>query len=343
MADPRFFRVQGPFSLEELAVVAGIDCDGSGDAKRRFSDVAPLSEAGPDDFSFLDNTRYTEQFRTSRAGGAVIHPDKAHDAPDGMSVLMTPHPYLAYAKIARAFYPDDPVPAGFDGVAQVDPTAEIGEGCSFGPGVVVGPGAEIGRGTRIGANSVIGAGTVIGENCAIGPLCSVTYCLMGNGVRLYAGVRIGEAGFGFAVSPDGFVTVPQLGRVVIGDNVEIGANTTIDRGAGPDTIIGQGCRIDNLVQIGHNVRLGNGCIVVAQTGISGSTTLEDFVVTGGQAGIVGHVTIGKGAQLAAQSGVMNDVPPGQRYAGSPAVPARQWLRQSAWVRKMSEKKDVSHG
>jgi len=343
MADPRFFRAQGPFSLSELASVAGVSIDDLTRPDRMFSDVAPLSEAGGDDFSFLDNARYVEQFRSSTAGGAVVHPDRAGDAPAGISLLESREPYLCFAKIARAFYPDEPVPAGFGGTHAVDPTAVIGEGCSLAPGVVIGPRAEIGRGTRIGANSVIGAGTVVGENCHIGPLCSVTYCLMGNGVRLYAGVRIGEAGFGFAPSRDGFVTVPQLGRVVIGDSVEIGANSTIDRGAGPDTIIGDGCRIDNLVQIGHNVRLGNGCIVVAQTGISGSTTLEEHVVTGGQVGIVGHVTIGKGVQLGAQSGVMNDIPPGQRFAGSPAVPARQWLRQTAWLKRMSEKKVGSDG
>ncbi len=343
MADPRFFRAQGPFSLSELASVAGVSIDDLTRPDRMFSDVAPLSEAGADDFSFLDNARYVEQFRSSTAGGAVVHPDRAGDAPAGISLLESREPYLCFAKIARAFYPDEPVPAGFGGTHAVDPTAVIGEGCSLAPGVVIGPRAEIGRGT-VSAPTPSLARALSSERTATSARFALSHIVLWAMVfACMRGVRIGEAGFGFAPSRDGFVTVPQLGRVVIGDSVEIGANSTIDRGAGPDTIIGDGCRIDNLVQIGHNVRLGNGCIVVAQTGISGSTTLEEHVVTGGQVGIVGHVTIGKGVQLGAQSGVMNDIPPGQRFAGSPAVPARQWLRQTAWLKRMSEKKVGSDG
>jgi UDP-3-O-[3-hydroxymyristoyl] glucosamine N-acyltransferase len=346
MPDPRFFRAKGPFSLSELAGIAGIaevEIGENDDPARLFRDVAPLGDAGPQDISFLDNSRYVDQYRVSAAGGCIVHPDRASAAPADMSLLQTPTPYLAYARIARAFYPEVSERVGLETVSAIDPTATIGEGCSIGPGVVIGTGAEIGRGTEIGPNAVIGAGVVIGEHCKIGALSSVTYCLIGSRVRLYSGVRIGEAGFGFAVSPTGFVNVPQLGRVIIEDDVEIGANTTIDRGAGPDTIIGSGCRIDNLVQIGHNVRLGKGCILVAQTGISGSTTLEDQVVVGGQVGMVGHVTIGRGAQLGAQSGIMNDVPAGERYAGSPAMPARQWFRQLALIKKMSNKKVGSDG
>ena len=343
MPDPRFFQSKGPFSLENLAAIANAEISEDGDHSRLFRDVASLDEAGPDDISFLDNPRYIEQFGKSKAGAAIVHPDRAKQAPSGMSLLLTPTPYLAYALIARAFHPEEENFSGIDGSAVIHPTAIVGEGCSIGPGVVIETAAEIGSGTRIGANSVIGTGVVIGEKCRIGALCSVAYCLMGNRVQLYAGARIGEAGFGFAVSNKGFITVPQLGRVVIEDDVEIGANTTIDRGTGPDTIIGAGCRIDNLVQIGHNVRLGKGCIIVAQTGISGSTVLEDQVVLGGQVGIAGHLTIGRGAQLGAQSGVMNDLPAGERYAGSPAIPARQWFRQLAWVKKMSKQKAGADG
>jgi UDP-3-O-[3-hydroxymyristoyl] glucosamine N-acyltransferase len=337
MPDPRFFRAKGPFSLLELAGIAELELGATDDPTRIFRDVAPLSDAGAQDISFLDNSRYVDQYRVSAAGGCIVRPERASAAPGGMSLLQTPAPYLAYARIARAFYPEFSEYVGLESVSAIDPGATIGDGCSMGPGVVIGAGAEIGRGTEIGPNTVIGAGVVIGEYCKIGALCSIAYSIIGSRVRLYAGVRIGEAGFGFAVSPTGFVTVPQLGRVIIEDDVEIGANTTIDRGAGPDTVIGSGCRIDNLVQIGHNVRLGKRCILVSQTGISGSTTLEDQVVVGGQVGIVGHVTIGRGAQLGAQSGIMNDVPAGERYVGSPAMPARQWFRQLAMVKKMSSK------
>lgn len=343
MPDPRFFHSKGPFSLANLAAVANAEISEGGDPARMFRDVASLDDAGPDDISFLDNPRYLEQFGRSRAGAVIIHPDRAKQAPSGMSLLLTPAPYLAYALIAKTFHPQEEGISGIDSSAVIHPTAVVGEGCSIGPGAIIEAAAEIGSGTRIGANAVIGAGVVIGEKCTIGALCSVAYCVMGNRVQLYAGARIGEAGFGFAVSNKGFVTVPQLGRVVIEDDVEIGANTTIDRGAGPDTVIGAGCRIDNLVQIGHNVRLGKGCIIVAQTGISGSTVLEDQVVLGGQVGIAGHLTIGRGAQLGAQSGVMNDIPAGERYAGSPAILARQWFRQLAWVRKMSKQKAGADG
>lgn len=343
MPDPRFFRSKGPFSLLELAGIAELELGAADDPTRIFRDVAPLSEAGAQDISFLDNARYVDQYRVSAAGACIVHPDRASAAPDGMSLLQTPAPYLAYARIARAFYPECSEYVGLETASAIDPGAIIGEGCSIGPGAVIGKGAEIGRGTEIGPNAVIGAGVVIGEDCKIGALCSVAYSIIGSRVRLYAGVRIGEAGFGFAVSPTGFINVPQLGRVLIEDDVEIGANTSIDRGAGPDTVIGRGCRIDNLVQIGHNVRLGKGCILVAQTGISGSTTLEDQVVVGGQVGIVGHVTIGRGAQLGAQSGIMNDIPAGERHVGSPAMPARQWFRQLAMIKRISSKKSGSDG
>jgi UDP-3-O-[3-hydroxymyristoyl] glucosamine N-acyltransferase len=343
MPDPRFFRSKGPFSLLELAEIAEVELGSSDDPARLFHDVAPLASAGTLDISFLDNTRYVDQYRASGAGACVVHPDRVDAAPEGMSLLQTPTPYLAYARIARAFYPESVEFPGNETAPAICPTATIGEGCSIGPGVAIGEAAEIGPGTEIGPNSVIGAGVVIGSQCKIGALCSISFCLMGSRVRLYAGARIGEAGFGFAVSPTGFINVPQLGRVIIEDDVEIGANTTIDRGAGPDTVIGSGCRIDNLVQIGHNVRLGKGCILVAQTGISGSATLEDQVVVGGQVGVVGHVTIGRGAQLGAQSGIMNDIPAGERYVGSPAMPARQWFRQLAKVKRMSNKKSGSDG
>ena len=226
MPDPRFFRAKGPFSLSQLAAIAEVELGANDDPARPFHDVSPLSGAGPLDISFLDNTRYVDQYRASAAGACVVHPDRADAAPEGMSLLQTPTPYLAYARIARAFYPETVDFSGAETVPAIDPTATIGERCSIGPGVVIGAAVEIGPGTEIGPNTVIGAGVVIGSQCKIGALCSVSFCLMGSRVRLYAGARIGEAGFGFAVTPTGFANVPQLGRVIIEDDVEIGANTT---------------------------------------------------------------------------------------------------------------------
>jgi UDP-3-O-[3-hydroxymyristoyl] glucosamine N-acyltransferase len=199
------------------------------------------------------------------------------------------------------------------------------------PGAVIGPRAEIGTGTTIGANAVIGPDVRIGRNCSIGPNASVLYALIGDRVILHAGVKIGQDGFGFAVGKDAHEKVPQIGRVIIQDNVEIGANTTIDRGALLDTVIGEGTKIDNLVQVGHNVTIGRHCMIVAQTGISGSTTLGDFVLLGGQVGIAGHLDIGSGAAIAAQSGVVRDVAQNSRMAGTPARPIRAYLRDKIAV------------
>jgi len=205
-------------------------------------------------------------------------------------------------------------------------------------GAVVGPEAEIGGGTVICAGAVIGPRVRIGRNSAIGPGASVIHALVGNNVIIHAGARIGSDGFGYQPSPRGHLKVPQLGRVVIQDDVEIGANTTVDRGALSDTVVGEGSKIDNLVQIAHNVVIGRHCIVVSQTGISGSTQLGDFVMLGGQVGVVGHVTIGTGAQIAASSNVKGDVPPGVRWGGSPAKPVREWFREVATLRRLAARR-----
>jgi UDP-3-O-[3-hydroxymyristoyl] glucosamine N-acyltransferase len=338
MADPRFFQAAGPFTVAEIAARAGAAIAGAAKADLVLRDVAPLDSAGPDQLSFLDNVKYVDALRKSRAGAAFVHPDRADAAPLAMTVLVTPQPYRAYALAAQAFYPDPPPRPGIAPGASVDPTARLGEGCAVEANAVIGARAELGRACRIGANAVIGPGCVLGDDVRIGANASVSHAIIGHRVRIYPGARIGQDGFGFAPDPVRPVKVPQLGRVVIGDDVEIGANTTIDRGAGPDTVIGAGTMIDNLVQIGHNVQVGRGCVLVAQVGISGSTRLGDFVMIGGQGGLTGHLTIGNGARIAAQSGVMRDVAPGEAVMGSPAVPIREHHRQVLWLRRLAAKK-----
>jgi UDP-3-O-[3-hydroxymyristoyl] glucosamine N-acyltransferase len=304
----------------------------------RFEDVAPLDSAQGAHVSFLDNRKYLDAFAVSRAGLCLVAPEHAARAPAGMALLVSDDPYRAYARVAQAFYPVRAPEPWIAPTAWVDPAAVVGEGCRIEPGAVIGARAEIGARCRIGPNAVIGEGVVLGDECTVGANASLTHTIVGRRVVIYPGARIGQDGFGFAMGPQGHLKVPQLGRVVIGDGVEVGANTTIDRGAGPDTVIGDGCMIDNLVQIGHNVHLGRGCVIVAQAGISGSTRLGDFVAAGGQAGITGHLKIGSGARIAAQSGVMRDVAPGETVGGSPAVPMADWLRGAAALGRLARRK-----
>jgi len=337
MADSRFFPVAGPFTLGQLADIGKATLAPGVDAAALISGVAPLETAGPGDLSFLDNRKYAAAFGSSKAAACVVRDEMVERAPAGMMLLVTKDPYRCYAHIAQAFHPVLAPEPWVAPTAWIDASALVGEGCRLEPGATVLARAEVGRRCRIGANAVIGEGVVIGDDCIIGANVTVSHAILGARVNLYPGVRVGQDGFGFAMGPQGHLKVPQLGRVIIGDDVEVGANSTIDRGAGPDTVIGTGTMIDNLVQIGHNVRLGRGCVMVAQSGISGSTQLGDFVAVAGQAGITGHLRIGTGARVGAQAGVMRDVGPGETVGGSPAVPMVEWLRQSALINKMARK------
>jgi UDP-3-O-[3-hydroxymyristoyl] glucosamine N-acyltransferase len=255
--------------------------------------------------------------------------------------LVCREPYRAYAKVVTRLYPEATRPGssfGVDGVsahALVHPTARLGEDVSIDPGAVIGPGAEIGSGSLIGAYSVIGPRVRIGRDCAIASQVTVAHAILGDGVILHPGVRIGQDGFGYVMGPQGHLKVPQLGRVIVGDNVEVGANSTIDRGSGRDTLIGEGTKIDNLVQIAHNVTIGKHCVIVAQVGIAGSTTLDDYVAVGGQTAIAPHLRLGQGVQIAADAGVMTDVPAGGKWGGSPARPMRHFFREYHAVKKLA--------
>ena len=339
MPDARFFRPEGPFTASQLAEIAGAVVQNCSDPSRVFDNVAPLDAAKPDDVSFIDNRAYLDEFERTAAGCCIVAPEHVARAPANAVLLVTDEPYLGYARVATAYYgatEDLYVPQS--AAENRHESARIGAGTRIAANAVIGPNAEIGGNCQIGPFVYIGEGVVIGDGCRIGPNVSIRYSILGNNVVVFAGARLGEAGFGFARGPTGAVTVPQVGRVVIGDAVEIGANSTIDRGAGPDTVIGAGTRIDNLVQIGHNVRIGMSCIVVAQAGIAGSTQVGNGVQIGGQAGFAGHLSVGDGAQIAGRSGVMRDVEPGTTVCGSPAIPIKQYFRQVAALSRLAEKK-----
>ncbi|MBL6954195.1 MAG: UDP-3-O-(3-hydroxymyristoyl)glucosamine N-acyltransferase [Alphaproteobacteria bacterium] len=343
MADPRFFQRQGPFRLAELAAIGQIELSGSAAADLLIEDVAALETAGPGQLSFLDNQAYIGAFSASRAGVCIVAPRYASQAPEGMVLLHSDQPYRAFALVAQAFYPRPRPLAGVSAAATVDETAMLGLDCQVAAGAVIAAGAEIGARCVIGANATIGPAVVLGDDCIVGAGVSLSHCQIGDRVTLHPGGRIGQDGFGFAIDPNGHVKVPQIGRVLIGDDCDIGANTAIDRGSMRDTVIGPGCWIDNLVQIGHNVELGRGCVIAAMTGISGSTKVGNFVAMGGQVGLAGHLNIGDGVQLAAQSGVMADVPPGSTLCGSPAVPIKEFFRQVATLRRLAKSKGNNDG
>ncbi len=339
MADPRFFDRAGPFSLEALAALSGAQLRNSADGERLIADVAPLESAGPEDVTFLDNRKYVEAFSRSQAGAAFVDERLALKAPSNMALLVTREPYKAFARAAQAFYPIKPVVPQRASSAVIDPAAVVPTDCDIGANVVIEAGVRLGARCQIGPNTVIAAGVELGDDCRVAANVTLSHCRIGARVVLHPGVRIGQAGFGFAPDASGPIKIPQLGRVIVGDDVDIGANTTIDRGSGHDTVIGPGTMIDNLVQIGHNVVLGRGCILAGQVGISGSTKLGDFVMAGGQAGLAGHLTIGSGARIAAKAGVMRDVEAGTTVAGAPALPITSWMRQVAILQRLARKKD----
>ena len=338
MADSRFFQKQSAFTVAQICDALGCTLAENADPKYLVHDVAPLKTATKNDLSFLDNAKYRADFQATKAGACIVSQEMAAIAPKGVICLITKSPYKIYARAAQMFYPDNFPKESVAATAFIHPTATLGRGCIVEHNVYIGPGVKIGDGCWLEVGSVIQENVEIGKRCRIGVNAVVSHALIGDGVRIYTGACVGQDGFGFAIDPAGHVKVPQLGRVIIGNHVEIGANTTIDRGAGPDTIIGDGTWIDNLVQIGHNVSIGRGCIIAGQVGISGSTIIGDFVAFGGQSGVAGHLKIGTGARIAAKSGITRNVPAGEEYMGYPAFPMRQYLRQVSALNALIKKK-----
>ena len=344
MSEPVFFPKNPPLTLRQIAEIAGAALPEGADPDSTVSGVAPLESAGGNDLAYMDNPKYADALARTGARACLVSRRFAAKVPAATVALVIDQPYHAYAEILARLYPAAARPGssfGASGVSPgsfVHPTARLEHGVVVDPGAVIGPGAEIGSGTVVGAGAAIGPQVRIGRDCSMAAGASIANALIGNRVIIHPGARIGQDGFGYAMGRTGHRKVPQVGRVIIQDGVEIGANTTIDRGASRDTVIGEGTKIDNLVQIAHNVVIGRHCIIVAQVGISGSATLEDFVVLGGQVGVVGHVRIGTGAQIAGSSNVNSDVPPGARWGGTPAKPMRDWFREITTLKTLASKR-----
>jgi UDP-3-O-[3-hydroxymyristoyl] glucosamine N-acyltransferase len=330
MADPRFYDNRGPFSLAEICAKAGIALPATASGAAQIFDLANLDGAAAQHLSFFSGARQASGSFIRSGAGFCLVPDKGDipPAPASMTLLPCASVNHTFVAIASLFYPAASL-AVWTQTEAIDPAAILGEGLVLGPGVVIGPGAEIGNGTRIGANTVIAPGVAIGRNCEIGSNVSISHAYIGDRVTILPGAQIGQPGFGLASSQLGHAKIPQLGRVIVQDGVEIGSGTTIDRGALGDTVIGEGSKLDNLVQVGHNVHIGRHCVLVSQVGVAGSSVIEDFAVLGGQVGVADHVHIGSGARLAARTALVSgqSIPGGQDYGGVPAKPVREWLRE----------------
>ncbi len=342
MARIRFFPPTSAPSLAEVAGWCGATLAASADAGRVIRDVAALDQAGQGDLTFLDNPRYLDALKRTRAAAALVSARYAGAAPSACAALIVREPYRAMAQVMTKLYPSAVKPGsvfaetGISPVASVHPSARLEPGVIVDPGAVIGPGAEIGAGTVIGPNAVIGPEVRIGRDGSVGASTTIGAALIGDRVIIHPGAHIGQDGFGFALGSRGHLKVPQIGRVIIQDDVEIGAGVTIDRCANRDTVIGEGAKIDNLVQIGHNVVIGRHAVLAGQAGVSGSSVIGDFAALGGKAGIAGHLTIGAGAQVAAAAGVMTDIPAGERWAGAPAKPVREFFREVAAIKRLAD-------
>ncbi|KQT60317.1 MULTISPECIES: UDP-3-O-(3-hydroxymyristoyl)glucosamine N-acyltransferase [unclassified Aureimonas] len=337
MSDDRFFPKGAGLSLSRLADLVGGALRDGADGSAEIDGLAPLDEAGSRDVSFFDNLRYTADLAATKAGCVLVAKRSVALVPDEIAAIVVSQPASAFAVVGRALFPAALQPVSFSGftgvspLASVHPTAALEDDVTIEAGAVVGANAAIGRGTIVGPGAVVGPGCQIGRESRIGAHTTIQHALIGNRVILHSGVCLGQDGFGYAAGPKGILKVVQVGRVIVQDDVEIGAGTTIDRGAIRDTVIGEGTKIDNQVQIGHNVRIGRNCLIVAQVGIAGSATLGDGVSIGGKSGVNGHVTIGDGAQIAGASIVASDMPAKARWGGTPAKPVRDWFREITWI------------
>lgn len=343
MTHPTFFRRPSPMTVAEIASLTKAELRDPAHGDRPIIGLAALQEAGPRHIAFFDNLKYADDAAATVAGACFVAPKFANRIPDGTIVLKVARPFVAFVTLAQHWHQDALRPAsGFDmtGIAAsavVHPDADLEDEVTVDPLAVIGPDAEIGSGTIVGSGAVIGPGVRIGRDCNIGAGTTIHHAMIGNNVLIHPGCHIGQDGFGFLPGPRGWTKVPQTGRVIIQHNVEIGAGTTIDRGSLRDTVIGEGSKLDNQVQVGHNVVIGRHTVIAAQCGLAGSLTIGNNVVIGAKVGLNNHIEIGDGAMIAAMSGVKDSVPAGQRWGGYFARPSGQWFREILALEKLGRR------
>jgi UDP-3-O-[3-hydroxymyristoyl] glucosamine N-acyltransferase len=342
MAQPIFFKKHASATLSELAALTGAVLADPARGGQVIRAIASLDEAGPMHLAFFDNLKYVDQLKATKAGAVLVNPRFEARVPADVAVLRAAQPFRAFVKLAREWHADALRPQswfGVDGIAPsaiIDPSAHLEDDVIVDPLAVIGPRVEIGAGTVIGAGAVIGADVKIGRDCNVGARTAIQFALIGNNVLIHPGCSIGQDGYGFIFfGPEGHLKVPQTGRVLIQNNVEVGAGTTIDRGSLRDTVIGEGTKIDNQVQVGHNVTIGRHCLLAAQIGLAGSLTIGDNVAIGAKAGLNNHIKIGDGAQIAAMSAVKDDIPANERWGGHLARPTRQWFRETLALERLA--------
>lgn len=345
-----FFPPHDGIRLGDLAVALGAELADAAHADRIVRSVSPVGRAKAGDLCYILSRKMRAELDTSEATAILCDRALVSLVPAHIAVLVSARPHTAFAMAGELLHPSAMRPeamtstSGIAPGAYVDPAARLEPDVTVEPMAVIGKDAEIGEGSHIAAGAVIGAGVRIGRNCTIAAGATVQYALIGNNVIIHPGARIGQDGFGYAPGPrPGMIKIVQIGRVIIQDNVEIGANTTIDRGTMDDTVIGEGTKIDNLVQIGHNVRIGRHCGIVSKVGIAGSTKIGDGVMIGGASAINGHINIGDGVQIAAFSGVVGSIPPGEKYGGIPARPMRDFLRDVAEIAMRASAREKKKG
>ena len=341
MAQPIFFQQPPLSTLAELATLTKARVVDSSRSGQQVRGLASLEEAGPMHLAFFDNLKYADQLALTRAGACLVSERFEARVPAHVAVLRAAHPFREFVKIARELHSDALRPqswfgnAGIAPSAIIDSTAHLEDGVIVDPLAVIGPNVEIGAGTVIGSGAVIGANVRIGRDCNVGAHTAIQFALIGNNVLIHPGCSIGQDGYGFVFfGPDGHLKVPQTGRVLIQNDVEIGAGTTIDRGSLRDPVVGEGTKIDNQVQIGHNATIGRHCLLAAQSGLAGSATIGDNVALGAKVGINNHVRVGDGAQITAMSGVKDDIPANGRWGGFFAKPTKQWFREIVAVERL---------